>query len=222
MNPPFPSELQKTIEASAIVAVLVVDAAKHAVPLARALLEGGINAMELTLRTPAAIDAVRAIRRELPGMLAGVGTVIQPQQVEDVARAGAAFAVAPGFNRRVVEAAIAAGLPFAPGVVTPTDIESALDLDCRFLKFFPAEPAGGLAYLNSMAAPYAHLGLKYVPLGGLNAKNMRSYLESPLIGALGGSWIAPREFIQAERWADITANAREAMDVARAVRGAKK
>jgi 2-dehydro-3-deoxyphosphogluconate aldolase/(4S)-4-hydroxy-2-oxoglutarate aldolase len=220
MNVPFPVDLQKKIEASGIVAVLVIDEARHAVPVARALLAGGINAMELTLRTPAALDAVRAIRNEVPEMLAGVGTVIQPRQIAEVMSAGAVFAVAPGFNRRVVDAALVAGMPFAPGVVTPTDIEAALELDCRLLKFFPAEPSGGLVYLSSMAAPYAHLGLKYVPLGGLNAKNMRSYLEHPLIGALGGSWIAPRELIQNERWSEITANARQSMDVAQSVRAA--
>ncbi len=220
LKPPFPPELQAKIEAGGIVAVLVVDDARHAVPLARALLEGGIAAMELTLRTKAAIDAMRAIRDEVPEMLAGVGTVIHPSQVEEVKRAGAAFAVAPGCNRRILETAIAAGLPFAPGVATPSDIEAALEFDCRLLKFFPAEPSGGLAYLNSAAAPYAHLKIKYVPLGGLNAKNMRSYLESPLVGALGGSWIAPRELIQGERWAEITANARQAMEVAKAVRSA--
>jgi 2-dehydro-3-deoxyphosphogluconate aldolase / (4S)-4-hydroxy-2-oxoglutarate aldolase len=221
MNVPFPVDLQKKIEASGIVAVLVIDEARHAVPVARALVAGGINAMELTLRTPAALDAVRAIRNEVPDMLAGVGTVIQPRQIAEVVRAGAIFAVAPGFNRRVMDAALVAGMPFAPGVVTPTDIEAALELDCRLLKFFPAEPSGGLVYLSSMAAPYAHLGLKYVPLGGLNAKNMRSYLEHPMIGALGGSWIAPRELIQNERWMEITANARQAMEVAQNVRAAK-
>lgn len=220
MNVPFPVDLQKKIEASGIVAVLVIDDARHGVPVARALLMGGINAMELTLRTPAALEAVRAIRNEVPEMLAGVGTVIQPRQIAEVVRAGALFAVAPGFNRRVMDAALVARMPFAPGVVTPSDIEGALELDCRLLKYFPAEPSGGLAYLSSMAAPYAHLGLKYVPLGGLNAKNMRSYLEHPMIGALGGSWIAPRELIQHERWSDITANARQAMDIAQSVRAA--
>ena len=219
MNPPFPTDLQQKVEASGVIAVLVIDQVKHAVPVARALLEGGISVMELTLRTPAAIDAVRAIRDEVPAMLAGVGTVIEPDQIAAVAQAGAAFAVAPGFNRRVMETAIAAGMPFAPGIATATDIESALELGCRMLKFFPAEPSGGMSMLKAMAAPYNHLGIKYVPLGGLSLGNMTSYLESPLITALGGSWLAPRDLISQEQWGQITENARTAADIVRQVRG---
>lgn len=220
MQPAFPSELQRTIEARGVVAVLVVDQVKHAVPVARALLRGGITAMELTLRTSAALDCLRAIRQEVPEMLAGVGTVIEIRQVTDVVRAGGAFAVAPGCNPRVIGAAFAAGLPFSPGVATASDIESALEVGCRLLKFFPAESSGGLSHLNSLAAPYAHLKLRYLPLGGLNAKNMRSYLENPHVAALGGSWLAPRELIAAERWDEITANAQAASEAVRSVRGA--
>lgn len=219
MNAPFPAELQKSVEASGIVAVLVIDDARHAVPVARALLRGGITTIELTLRTASAVDGLRAIRQEVPDMLAGVGTVIHPRQIPEIVAAGAAFAVAPGCNRRVIEAAAAAGLPFAPGISTASDIEAALETDCRLLKFFPAEPSGGLSYLASLAAPYTHLGLRYIPLGGLNVKNARSYLESPLVGALGGSWLAPRDLIAAEKWDDIAANARAASDLVRTVRG---
>jgi len=218
MNPPFPSDLQQKVEASGVIAVLVIDQAKHAAPVAQALLDGGISVMELTLRTPAAIDAVRIIREEVPDMLAGVGTVIDPDQLAAVAQAGAAFAVAPGFNRHVVDAAIASGMPFAPGIATPSDIESALELGCRLLKFFPAEPSGGMSMLKAMAAPYNHLGIKYVPLGGLNAGNMVSYLESPLIAGLGGSWLAPRDLINGEQWSAIRDNARAAADLVRQVR----
>lgn len=218
MNPPFPTDLQQKVEASGVIAVLVIDQVEHAVPVARALLEGGISVMELTLRTPAAIDAVRAIRDEVPEMLAGVGTVLSPDQVAAVAQAGAAFAVAPGFNRRVMDTALAAGMPFAPGIATPTDIESALELDCRLLKFFPAEPSGGMSMLKAMAAPYNHLGIKYVPLGGLNVSNMVSYLQSPLIAGLGGSWLAPRDLINGEQWSQITDNARAASDLVRQAR----
>ena len=218
MHIAFPTDLQQTIEARGVVAVLVVDDVKHAVPVARALLRGGISAMELTLRTPVALECIRAIRQEVPEMLAGVGTVIEPRQVADVVRAGGAFAVAPGCNPRIIAAAIEAGLPFAPGIVTPSDIELALEAGCRLLKYFPAEPSGGLAYLNSLAAPYAHLRLRYLPLGGLNAKNMRAYLENPHVAALGGSWLAPRELIAPERWDDIAANAQAAAEAVRAVR----
>jgi 2-dehydro-3-deoxyphosphogluconate aldolase/(4S)-4-hydroxy-2-oxoglutarate aldolase len=220
MKLPFPPELQQIVEARGVVAVLVIDEVRHAVPVARALLRGGIAAMELTLRTPAALDCVRAIREQVPEMLAGVGTVIEPRQVAEVLRAGAAFGVAPGCNRRVLDAALSAGLPFAPGIATASDIEAALECGCRLLKFFPAETSGGLPQLNSLAAPYAHLRLRYLPLGGLNARNMRVWLENPHVAALGGSWLAPRDLIAAEQWEAIAANARAAAEVVRAVRAA--
>jgi len=215
----FPPDLHQKIKDSAIVAVLVIDDAANAVPLARALLRCGIGAMELTLRTDAAIDALRAIRDEVPEMLAGIGTILTTDQIDEVVAAGAAFGVAPGLNRRVVEYAQDKGLPFGPGIATPSDIEQGIELGCRTLKFFPAETAGGLKHLKNMAAPYQHLGIDFIPLGGLNASNMNDYLASPLISAIGGSWIAKRDLIAAQDWDTIEANAREARqnaDTARA------
>lgn len=209
-------EIHHKIKQARVVAVLVIDDAKHAVPLARALLKGGVTAMELTLRTPAAIDALKRIRQEAPDILAGVGTILTPEQVDQAKDAGAAFGVAPGLNRRVVEHADKVGLPFAPGIMTPSDIELAVELGCRNLKFFPAESVGGLATLKSMAAPYQHLGLDFIPLGGLNEKNMGNYLSSPLISAIGGSWIAKRDVIANEDWDGIADTARRAMDIANA------
>lgn len=218
MSEAFDSALSRRIESFGVIAVLVVDRADDAAPLARALLDGGVGVMELTLRTPAALDALRVIRAEVPEMIAGVGTILTPAQVGEAVAAGAAFGVAPGFNRRVVEAACAAGLSFAPGIATPTDIESALECDCRLLKFFPCEASGGLAYLKNIAAPYAHLGLKYIPLGGLNEKNMATYLSDPLVSSLGGSWLAPREAIAARDWAGITARCRAASEIIQSIR----
>lgn len=210
MDSQFPSEMLDRIERCGVIAVLVVDQAEHAVPLAKALLAVGIDAMELTLRTPAAIDALRAVRQHVPEMLAGIGTIITPAQVDAVVEAGAAFGVAPGLNPSVVSRAQQLGLPFAPGVVTPSEVERAIELGCRELKFFPAEPSGGVNYLKSMNAPYAHLGLKYIPLGGLNTENMSSYLALPCVPAIGGSWIAPRDLIHQEDWATIGVNATKA------------
>ena len=210
----FPEALLNRIERTGVVAVLALEDVRHAVPLARALLEGGVDIMELTLRTPAAIDALRAIRAEVPEMIAGVGTVLMPGQVDEIIRAGAAFGVSPGLNPRVVRHALACGLPFAPGVMTPSDIEAAIELGCRELKFFPAEPAGGLAYLKSIHVPFAHLGVRFIPLGGLTAGNMASYIADPCIFAVGGSWLAPKNVIQAQDWARITANARQARGIA--------
>jgi 2-dehydro-3-deoxyphosphogluconate aldolase/(4S)-4-hydroxy-2-oxoglutarate aldolase len=175
--------------------------------------------MELTLRTPAALEALMRIVRDVPEMLAGVGTVLTPAQVQDVQAAGGAFAVAPGMNPTIVREAERVGLPFAPGVCTPSEIELALELGCRVLKLFPAEPSGGLAYLRSIAAPYAHLGVQYIPLGGVSAANAESYLREPDVLALGGSWLAPRDLIRRQDWPAVTANAAEATEIVRRVRG---
>lgn len=218
MTPPFDPQLAEQITESGIVAVLVVDRVEDAVPLARALLAGGIGAMELTLRTPAALDALQAIRREVPEMIAGVGTILTIDQVAQVREAKAAFGVSPGVNPRILRAAREAGLSFAPGILTPSDIEAALEHDCQLLKFFPAEPSGGLSYLKAMAAPYAHLGVRFLPLGGVNPKNMASYLSDPSVAALGGSWLAPRDLIQAGAWDKITALATEARSIVTATR----
>lgn len=218
MTPAFDSSLADKITESGIVAVLVVDRVDDAVPLAQALLAGGIGAMELTLRTPAALDALKAIRREVPEMVAGVGTILTTEQVVEVVAADAAFGVSPGVNPRILSAAREAGLSFAPGILTPSDIEAALEHGCKLLKFFPAEPSGGLPYLKAMAAPYAHLGLKFLPLGGLNAENMASYLADTHVAALGGSWLAPRDLIHAGAWEKITALAAEAREIISTIR----
>jgi 2-dehydro-3-deoxyphosphogluconate aldolase/(4S)-4-hydroxy-2-oxoglutarate aldolase len=218
MSPAFDPTLAQRMETCGIVAVLVIDRAEDAVPLAKALLAGGVDVMELTLRTPAALDALKAIRADVPEMLAGVGTILTTDQVKQVVEAGAAFGVAPGVNPRILSAAREAGLSFAPGIVTPSDIEASLEHGCKILKFFPAEPSGGLAFLKAMAAPYAHLGLKFVPLGGLNAKNMASYLADPQVAALGGSWLAPRDLIKAGEWEKISALAAEAVQIIKSTR----
>lgn len=211
------SELETTIFArlrkSAIIAVLILDRVEDAVPLAEALLEGGVDAMELTLRTPAAIGALKEITAKVPGMLAGIGTILTTDQVKEVVDAAAAFGVAPGTNPRIVEAALAAGLPFAPGICTPSDIERALEFDRKFLKFFPAEPSGGLKYLESIAAPYAHLDIKYIPLGGVSPANCQAWLKHPMVGGIGGSWLAPKPLIAERNWKAITAAAAQAIAI---------
>lgn len=207
MKTAFPEPLLEKIRQLKIIAVVVIDDAQAAVPLARALLEGGISAIELTLRTPSAFESLKNIREHCPEMMAGLGTVISTEQVEKAAAAGAAFAVSPGLNPNVVRAAQAAGLPFAPGIATPSDIEGAFELGCKLLKLFPAEPSGGVTYLNSIAGPYAHLGLEYIPLGGLDENNFTRYLALKNVPAVGGSWIAPRDLIQKQAWPAITNNA---------------
>lgn len=203
----FSNEIIQRLRTTRVVAGFSVERAEHAVPIARALLSGGIDAIELTLRTPAAMNGLRAICNEVPEMLTGVGTILSPELVREVKEAGADFGVAPGMNHRVVRAAIEARFPFAPGIATPSDIEAAVELGCKLLKFFPAEPSGGVTYLRSMSAPYKHLGINYFPLGGLNAENMLAYLNESNVLAVGGSWIVKNDLVQNEDWAGITARA---------------
>jgi 2-dehydro-3-deoxyphosphogluconate aldolase/(4S)-4-hydroxy-2-oxoglutarate aldolase len=136
-------------------------------------------------------------------MLAVVGNILDPEQVVEAKGRGAAFVVTPGTNRKVIESAVANGIPIAPGIAVPSDIETTLEYGCRLLKFFPAEPQGGLAYLKAIHAPYAHLGLEYIPLGGVSEANCRAYLADKTVIAVGGSWIAPRERIAAKDYKGI-------------------
>jgi 2-dehydro-3-deoxyphosphogluconate aldolase/(4S)-4-hydroxy-2-oxoglutarate aldolase len=205
------SSIAQRIMAKRVAAVLMIEKIEHAVPTAQALLAGGVDVMELTLRTPVAMDALRAIRAEVPDMLAGIGTILTGAQAEEAKEAGAAFGVSPGTNPRTIQAAQSVGLPFAPGIMTPTDIETALGFGCQLLKFFPAGSSGGLAHLKNIAAPYAHLGLKYIPLGGINIDNIGDYLAHDMIAAVGGSWIAPKDLIAKGDWDAITKNASEAI-----------
>jgi 2-dehydro-3-deoxyphosphogluconate aldolase / (4S)-4-hydroxy-2-oxoglutarate aldolase len=203
-----------------IIAVLVVDDPEVSVTLARTLLDNGILGMELTLRTESALECLRRIRDSVPGMMAGIGTILTPGQVKSSLKNGAEFGVAPGYNREVVACAREAGLPFAPGIATPSELEGALSQGCGVLKLFPAEGMGGIEYLKSINAPYKHLGIKYIPLGGISASNLASYLAMKEVIAVGGSWIAPQELIRAKDWTKIGNNAREAMEIFRSVRSA--
>jgi 2-dehydro-3-deoxyphosphogluconate aldolase/(4S)-4-hydroxy-2-oxoglutarate aldolase len=210
--------LTRHLQKTGVIAVLMIDRVEDAVPMARALLAGGVNGIELTLRTAAALDCVRTIRAEVPEMTVGVGTILTPQQANDAKDAGASFGVAPGMNPRVVAEAKRIGLPFAPGVCTPTDIELAIEAGCKLLKFFPSEPCGGLAYLRTISAPFMHLGVQFIPLGGVGPANAAQYLKEPSVLALGGSWLAPKDLIAKGGWAAITKLAREASDIVKQVR----
>ena len=217
--PPFPAPLHKELFHRGIIAVLTLEEPSDAVRVASALLAGGISCVELTLRTSTALDSIRAIRTSVPEMLVGAGTVLSPMQVNEVKAAGAAFGVSPGMNPRVVGEARKIGLPFAPGVCTPTDIEFAVEEGCRLMKFFPCETSGGLPHLRNMAAPFNHLGVSFIPLGGVNPATAETFLREPLVHAIGGSWIAPQGLIQNKDWQAITALAKDAAALVQRVRG---
>lgn len=194
-------ETIRTLGQYGIIPVVAIDRATDAVPLARALQEGGLNCIEITFRTAAAADALAAIAKECPTMLAGAGTVLTVDQVKKAKENGARFIVAPGLNRKVVEACIAEGLPVTPGVATPSDVEAALDLGLEVVKFFPAEAAGGVKFLNAISAPYR--SVRFIPTGGIDESNLLSYLKMPRVLACGGSWMVKPELINAGRFDEI-------------------
>ncbi|MDR1148698.1 MAG: bifunctional 4-hydroxy-2-oxoglutarate aldolase/2-dehydro-3-deoxy-phosphogluconate aldolase [Spirochaetaceae bacterium] len=211
--------LTKKIGDAALIAVLVIDDAGDAAVLAKALLRGGVSVIELTLRTPAALEALSNIKTEVPEIVAGIGTILTPEQLRQAKERGAAFGVAPGYNPSVLDAAKKLDLPYAPGVSTASEIEAAYEKGCKTLKFFPSESLGGLSYLKNVNAPYAHLGIRYIPLGGIGIGNMKDYLENEAVLALGGSWLAPRNLINEKNWDKISKNCEEAMKIVRELRG---
>jgi 2-dehydro-3-deoxyphosphogluconate aldolase / (4S)-4-hydroxy-2-oxoglutarate aldolase len=203
--------IDQRLIAKRIVPVAVLESVDDALPLAYCLAEAGIEVIEVTLRTPRALDCIRAIREERPEMLVGAGTILQPDQIQAAIAAGAQFGVSPGLNEDVVRAARAQGLFFVPGIMTPSEVERALALDCRLQKFFPAEAAGGVKMLKSLAGPYQHCGVRFVPLGGVSAANLAEYLAVPVVAAVGGTWLCERKLIQEKRWTEISALAQSAV-----------
>ena len=203
-------ELAQRMADCGVIPVVVIDDAADALPLARALSDGGIDAVEFTFRTPAAAKSIRTITSEMPDMLVGAGTILTLEQLREAKGAGAMFAVSPGLNPTIVRAAKDTELFFMPGVATPSEVEAGIELGCKELKLFPAEPLGGLAYLKSLAAPYKHLGIRYIPLGGVSTKNVADYLADPSVLACGGSWIAKRDRIADKDFDGIRQLAQEA------------
>ncbi len=198
-----------------IVPVVVLEREDLAEALAEVLLRAGLDVMEITFRTAAAAEAIRRIALRFPQMMLGAGTLLQPEQVRQAADSGARFAVAPGLNEQVVAAAHDAGMEMMPGIMTPSEVEKAMSLSCRTLKFFPAEAAGGVAMLKALAGPYGHTGVRFVPTGGVNAVNMRSYLELPFVSAVGGSWMVEKKLIASQNWSEIEKLTRAALSAAR-------
>jgi 2-dehydro-3-deoxyphosphogluconate aldolase/(4S)-4-hydroxy-2-oxoglutarate aldolase len=201
-----------------VVPVAVIERVEDAVPIAQALLTGGLSILEITLRTPAALACIQAIRREVPAMKVGAGTVLDPSQVKEVSEAGAFFGVAPGLNPRVVASAKVRQLLFIPGVMTPSEVEHALELGCKLQKFFPAFAAGGIDMVKALSGPYIHTGLKLIPLGGVTPQNMADYLALPLVAAVGGSWLVDKKLVAARDWAGITRLAQEAVSIVKTVK----
>jgi len=209
------AETLERIRAGRIVPVVVIEDAAVAVDLADALLKAGLSVIEITFRTTAAAQAIATLAAQRPQMLVGAGTLLTEANVKQAVDAGAKFGVAPGLNKNTVAAAQKMDLDFAPGVATPSEVEQALGLGCRLLKFFPAEQAGGTSMLKALEGPYGHTGVQFVPTGGITAANMKSYLALKSVAAIGGSWFVDKQLIAAHDWKAIEQLTREALAMAR-------
>jgi 2-dehydro-3-deoxyphosphogluconate aldolase/(4S)-4-hydroxy-2-oxoglutarate aldolase len=196
-----------------LVCVAVIDRTADAVPLAEALLAGGLNTIEITFRTPTAAESIACIRRALPRAVVGAGTLLSAGDVTKAVDAGAQFGVSPGLSEAVSGAAHAARLPFFPGVVTPTEILRAMELGWKHLKYFPAETFGGVEALKALAGPFGTSGIKFIPTGGITAATLADYLAVPQVAAIGGSWMATRKLVTDRAWGEITKLTTEAMQI---------
>ncbi|MFJ2075616.1 bifunctional 4-hydroxy-2-oxoglutarate aldolase/2-dehydro-3-deoxy-phosphogluconate aldolase [Streptomyces anulatus] len=196
------------LDLAPVVPVVVLHDAADAVPLARALVAGGLPAIEVTLRTPAALESIRAMAAEVPGAVVGAGTVISPEHVRDTVDAGARFLVSPGWTDALLEAMKASGVPFLPGVSTTSEVVALLERGVREMKFFPAEAAGGTAYLKALSAPLPQA--RFCPTGGISLASAPSYLALPNVGCVGGSWMVPGDAVAAKDWDRVARLAAEA------------
>ncbi|MBY3118052.1 2-dehydro-3-deoxy-phosphogluconate aldolase [Rhizobium laguerreae] len=201
-------KLLSILKLQPVVPVLIVDDAKTAVPLARALVAGGLKAIEITMRTPAALEAVRAVAAEVEGAEVGVGTILNVAHWEAAVEAGSKFIVSPGTTQELLDAAADSDVPLLPGAATASEVMALREEGYQVLKFFPAEQAGGAAYLKALSSPLA--GTLFCPTGGISLKNANDYLSLPNVICVGGSWVAPKELVAAGDWAGITKLAAEA------------
>ena len=200
-----------------IVPVVVLNDSKDAAPLADALCDGGLACAEVTFRTEAAADSIRIMTEKHPEMLVGAGTVLTTKQVDEAVKAGARFIVSPGLNPTVVKYCIEKNIPITPGVATPSEMEQAIELGLNLVKFFPAEPSGGLAMINAVAAPYTML--KFMPTGGINPDNVKDYLNSDKIFACGGRWMVKGNLINDGNFDKIKELTKEAVNIVKEIRG---
>lgn len=205
-------KLLSLLNGQPVIPVLKIANVADAVPLARALSRGGLRAIEITLRTADALEAIRRVAAEVEDAVVGAGTILDAKQFDEAARAGSKFIVSPGITGQLLDAANDSPVPLLPGAITPGEIMAAREAGLRFLKFFPAEQSGGIASLKAFASPLADV--KFCPTGGITAKNAADYLSLPNVICVGGSWVAPDEFIKAGKWDEIEALARAASKLA--------
>lgn len=206
----------KKLQEIGLVPVVKIDDASKALPLAQALIDGGLPCAEITFRTNAAAESIRLMRKQFPEMIVGAGTVLTRTQVDAAIEAGATFIVSPGLNPDTLDYALGKGALMMPGISDASGVEAALARGIDTVKFFPAEPAGGLPYIKALAGPYADV--KFMPTGGINLSNLGSYLSCPSILACGGTWMVSESLIAEERWDEITAICQDAVKIIKDVR----
>lgn len=202
------AKLLSLLDGQPVIPVIKIAYVKDAVPLARALARGGLPAIEITLRTDAALESIRRVAAEVAEAVVGAGTILNARQFDEAAKAGSQFIVSPGVTGQLLDAAADSPVPLLPGAITPGEIMTAAEAGLDFLKFFPAEQAGGAAFLKSLASPFG--GIRFCPTGGIGANNARDYLNLSNVICVGGSWVAPDDMVKAGDWAGIEALAREA------------
>ena len=211
-------DIADLLSPAGVVPVIVIERENQAVPLARALVAGGLSVLEVTFRTVAAAGAIAAIRREVPEAVVGAGTLLTVEQVRAAKKAGAAFGVAPGFDPAIVDEAKSQLLPFCPGVATASEVSQALTAGCSILKFFPAEAAGGVKMIKNLLGAFRSAGVRFMPTGGVSAGNLADYLSVPEVICCGGTWIVPKNSLAAGDYATIEKLASEAASIAKRVR----
>ena len=200
------SKIYEEIKKYSVIPVIAIENLDDALPLADALVEGGLPLIEITFRTKVDARVIAKLRDEKPEILLGAGTILDKDELKAAIDNGASFGVAPGLNPLIVEEALKNNFPFMPGIMTPSDLEKGLSLGITHFKFFPAGAAGGISYLSSLAAPYSHKGVQFVPTGGVNTENLKDYLSLDTVMAVGGTWIAKSADINSGNWEKIKAN----------------
>ena len=209
-------DIVETLKSAGIIPVIVIEYEAKAVPLAKALVDGGLPVLEVTFRTKAAAGAIAKIKAEVPGAVVGAGTLLTKDQVKAAKDAGAVFGVAPGFDPAIVSYAQEIGLPMVPGIATASELSQALTAEVPMVKFFPAEAAGGVKMIKNLLGAFRFTGVKFMPTGGINAVNVKDYLAVPEIVACGGTWIVPKDALAADDWERIRSLAAEAAAIAKA------
>lgn len=207
----------ETLEKYRVVPVIAIEDAQAALPLADALLEGGLPLAEITFRTEAAADVIAALAEKRPELRVGAGTVLTAENLEAAVRSGATFGVAPGLNPDTLDLAEELEWPFIPGVCTPSEVEAALSMGCKVLKFFPAGVMGGLAMVKALSAPYGHTGVRFMPTGGVTETNLTDYLAVPTVIACGGTWIAAKDDIARGNWAEVKNRCKKVAEIVKSL-----